>query len=154
MDKLTKVWQVWNRTKINRLECDTHKNVRANRVKLWKWTTRKLRATKNVFKVECCGSSLLTFNRKIWVLGKLLISKRNRKQESAVKVVVNRVHTVNLKQKVTYEGGRESDWCWWLPTCDCIKVQCTIQRVQPDRGHHCGSKHNKRYDSPGLLSDK
>jgi hypothetical protein len=34
MDELTKVWQVWNRTKIRcRLECDTHKNVRANRVK-------------------------------------------------------------------------------------------------------------------------
>ncbi len=97
MDKLTKVWQVWNRTKINRLECDTHKNVRANRVKLCKWTTRKLRATKNVFKVECCGSSLLTSNRKIWVLGKLLISKWNRKQESAVKVVANRVHTAKLE---------------------------------------------------------
>ncbi len=60
----------------------------------------------------------------------------------------------NLKQKVTYEGRRESDWRWWLPTCECTKVQCTIQRVQPDRGHHCGSKHNKRYDSTGLLSEK
>jgi hypothetical protein len=29
-----------------------------------------------------------------------------------------------------------------------------MQRVQPDRGHHCGSKRNKRYDSTGLLSDK
>ncbi len=38
----------------------------SNRVKLCKWTTRKLRATKNVFKVECCGSSLLTSNRNIW----------------------------------------------------------------------------------------
>jgi hypothetical protein len=33
-------------------------------------------------------------------------------------------------------------------------VQCTMQRVQPDRGHHCESKQNKRYDSTGLLSDK
>ncbi len=38
--------------------------------------------------------------------------------------------------------------------CECTKVQCTIQMVQPDRGHHFGSKHNKRYDSIGLLSDK
>jgi hypothetical protein len=50
MDELTKMWQVWDRTKINRLECDTHKNVRA---------------TKNVFKVKRCGSSLLTSNRKM-----------------------------------------------------------------------------------------
>jgi hypothetical protein len=65
MDELTKVRQVWDRTKLNRLECDTHKKVRANRVKLCKRTTRKLRATKNVFKVECCGSSLLTSDRKM-----------------------------------------------------------------------------------------
>ncbi len=97
MDELTKVWQVWNRTKINRLECDTHKNVRANRVKLCKRTTRKLRAMKNVFKVERCGCSLLTSNRKIWVLGKLLIYKLNRKQKSAVKVVANGVHTAKLE---------------------------------------------------------
>ncbi len=38
----------------------------------------------------------------------------------------------NVKQKVTYEGGRESNWRWWLPMCECTKVQCTIQRVQPD----------------------
>jgi hypothetical protein len=39
MDELTKVWQVWNRTKIKcRLECDTHKNVRANRVKITETT--------------------------------------------------------------------------------------------------------------------
>jgi hypothetical protein len=36
---------------------------------------------------------------------------------------------------------------------ECTKVQCTIQRVQPDRGHHCRSKLNKRYDSTGILSD-
>ncbi len=47
------------------LECDTHKNVTANRVKLCTRTTRKLRAIKNVFKVEHHGSSLLTSNRKI-----------------------------------------------------------------------------------------
>ncbi len=97
MDELTKVWKVWNRTRINRLECDTHKNVRANRAKLCKQTTRKLRAMKNVFKVERCGSSLPTSNRKMWVLGKLLISKWNRKQKSAVKVVANGVHTAKLE---------------------------------------------------------
>jgi hypothetical protein len=25
-------------------------------------------------------------------------------------------------------------------SCECTTVQCTVQRVQPDRGHHCGSK--------------
>jgi hypothetical protein len=39
-------------------------NARANRVKLCK-QMRKLRATKNVFKVKRCGSSLLTSNRKL-----------------------------------------------------------------------------------------
>ncbi len=37
--------------------------------------------------------------------------------------------------------------------CEYTTVQCTMQRVQPDRGHHCGSKRdNKRYDSTGLLT--
>jgi hypothetical protein len=79
--------------KINRLECDTHKNVRANRVKLCKQATKKLRVTKNVFKVERCGSSLLTCNKK----KKLLISKRNCKRENAVKVVAHGVHTAKLE---------------------------------------------------------
>jgi hypothetical protein len=34
MDKLMEMWQVWKRMKINRLECDTHKNVKANRVEI------------------------------------------------------------------------------------------------------------------------
>jgi hypothetical protein len=38
-----------------------------------------------------------------------------------------------------------------MPTCECTEVQCTVQRVQPDRGHHCGRRRNKRYDSTGLL---
>jgi hypothetical protein len=29
-----------------------------------------------------------------------------------------------------------------LPTCECTEVQCTVQRVQPDRGHHCGRRRN------------
>jgi hypothetical protein len=33
-------------------------------------------------------------------------------------------------------------------------VGSSPQRVQPDRGHHCGSKRDERYDSTGLLSDK
>ncbi len=41
------------------------RNARVNRVKLCKQTMRKLRATKNMFKVERCGSSLLTSNRKL-----------------------------------------------------------------------------------------
>jgi hypothetical protein len=57
------------------------KNARANRVKLCKRTTRKLRATKNVFKVERCGSSLLTSNRKLnlekncWFLNEIASKK-------------------------------------------------------------------------------
>jgi hypothetical protein len=41
----------------------------------------KLRATSDMFKVEHCGSSPLTSNRKIEYGKKLLISKRNRKQK-------------------------------------------------------------------------
>jgi hypothetical protein len=50
-----------------------------------------------VFKLERCGSSLLTSNRKIKFWEKLLISKRNCKQKSAVKVVANGVHTAKLE---------------------------------------------------------
>ena len=57
---------------------------------------KKTKSNKNVFKLERCGSSLLTSNRKgIWK--KLLISKRNRKQKSAVEVVANGVHTAKLE---------------------------------------------------------
>jgi hypothetical protein len=80
MDELTKVWQVWNRTKINcRLECDKHKNVRANRVETGKKNIYM--SFSDVFKVEHCGSSLLTSNRKNKYEKKLLISKQNRKQK-------------------------------------------------------------------------
>jgi hypothetical protein len=49
-------------------------------LKLRKWITKILRATSDVFKVERCGSSLLTSNRKM-NLGKLLISEQNCKQK-------------------------------------------------------------------------
>jgi hypothetical protein len=65
MGELTKMRQVWNRTKNHWVEMRHTLNVRANRVKLCNKQSRKLRATKNVFKVERCGSSLLTSNRKI-----------------------------------------------------------------------------------------
>jgi hypothetical protein len=52
MDRLTKVWQVWNRTKINRAEFNTHKKVRANRVETVPKNYEKLRATSYMFKVE------------------------------------------------------------------------------------------------------
>jgi hypothetical protein len=32
------------------------------------------------------------------------------------------------------------------------EVQCTVQRVQPGRGHHCGRRRNKRYDNTVLLT--
>ncbi len=59
----------------------------------------------DVFKVERCGSSLLTSNRKNEFEKKLLISKRNRKRESAVKVVA--AYTAKFQNKITYEGERE-----------------------------------------------
>ncbi len=72
------------------MECDTHKNVRANRVKITKiikyvgvgnYTTNneKLQSTSDMFKVERCGSSLLTSNRKNEFEKNLMISKQNRK---------------------------------------------------------------------------
>jgi hypothetical protein len=60
MDELASLEQ----KKINRLECDTHKNVRENRVKTVQANNEKTKR-KNVFKVKRCGSSLLTSNRKI-----------------------------------------------------------------------------------------
>ncbi len=82
---------------------------------------------------------------------KLMISKWKLQAKSAVKVVANEEYTAKFENKITYEGEGESDWHWWLPTCECegecTIVQCTIQRVQPDRGHHCENKRNKRYDS-------
>jgi hypothetical protein len=84
MDDLTKVWQVWNRTKINcRLECDTHENVRANRAETAQENNEKIKVTSDVFKLERCGSSLLTSNRKNEFEKKLLISKQNRKRSQA-----------------------------------------------------------------------
>jgi phenylpyruvate tautomerase PptA (4-oxalocrotonate tautomerase family) len=80
------------------LECDTHKNARANRIKLCKRTTRKLRATK-----MCSKSSIVVaiclLPTENWIWRKLLISKRNRKQKNAVKVVANAVLRQNLEQK-------------------------------------------------------
>ncbi len=64
----------------------------------------KIRATSDVFKVERCGSSLLTSNRKNEFEKKLMISKQNRKQKSAVKVVADEVYTAKFQNKITYEG--------------------------------------------------
>jgi hypothetical protein len=69
----------------------------------------KIRAMSDVFKVERCGSSLLTSNRKNEFEKKLLISKLNCKQKSAVKVVADGVYTAKFQNKITNEGERESD---------------------------------------------
>jgi hypothetical protein len=153
MDELTIVWQVLDWTKNNRLECDTHKNVRANRVKLCKRTMRKLKAMKNMFKVERCVSSPLTSNRKnefgknCWFLNEI-ISKKCCESCSQWSV---HCKTWNKKSLKAGERATSPDDCW------CVSVHSTVnnaKRVQPDRGHHCGSKRNNRYDSTGLLSDK
>ncbi len=74
-----------------------------------------------------------------------------------MKVVANGVYTAKLdtksltkaKERVTgAEGRRRGEY-----ECECTIVQCTIQRVQPDRCHHCGSKNNKKYKSTSLLTD-
>ncbi len=70
---------------------------------------KKLRATSDVFKVERCGSSLLTSNRKNEFGKKLLISKRNRKRKSAAKVVADGVYTAKFQNRITYQGEGESD---------------------------------------------
>ncbi len=69
--------------------------------------------------------------------------------------LVTGVHTAKLETE-NHLRRRKRERLALLPTsdCECTEVQCTIQRVQPDQGHHCESKHNKRYDSTGLLSDK
>jgi hypothetical protein len=60
----------------------------------------------DVFKVEHCGSSLLTSNRKNEFEKKLMISNQNLKQKSAVKVVADGVYTAKFQNKITYEGKR------------------------------------------------
>jgi hypothetical protein len=69
----------------------------------------KIWATSDMLKVECCGSSLLTSNRKNEFGNKLMISKQNRKWKSAMKVVANGGYTEKFQNKITYEGKRESD---------------------------------------------
>jgi hypothetical protein len=64
----------------------------------------------DVFKVKHCGSSLLTSNRKNEYEKKQLISKQNRKQKSAVKAVADGVYTEKFRNKITFEGERESNW--------------------------------------------
>ncbi len=66
------------------------------------------------------------------------------------------MYTVELKRKC-HLRRRERErpalvdadkWVWVYRST----VQCTVQRVQPDRGHHCGRRRNKRYYSTGLLA--
>jgi hypothetical protein len=59
----------------------THKKLRANRVETALENNKKIRVTSDMFKVEHCGSSLLTSNRKNEFEKELLISKQNRKQK-------------------------------------------------------------------------
>jgi hypothetical protein len=69
----------------------------------------KIQATSDMFKVERCGSSLLTSNRKNEFEKKLLTAKRNRKQKSAVKVAADGMYTQKFQNKMAYEGERESN---------------------------------------------
>jgi hypothetical protein len=98
LDWLVKVRQVWNNTKINRVECDTHKNVRAN----WVETVQKNKEETKSIKLRVQSPALWQLSayfqqERKWVLGQLLISIRNRKRESAVKVVANEVHIAKFE---------------------------------------------------------
>jgi hypothetical protein len=57
-------------------------------------------------KIERCGSSLLTSNRKT-EFGKKLIKLQAKK--NYVKVVTDAVYTAKFEKSITYEGERESD---------------------------------------------
>jgi hypothetical protein len=52
-----------------------------------------------MFKVEHCGSSLLTSSRKNECEKKLMISKQNCKRKSTVKVVANGVYTAKSSKQ-------------------------------------------------------
>ncbi len=45
----------------------------------------------------------------------------------------------NTKNSHTGEIG-EGDSDVRSVKSECTELQCTVQRVQPDRGHHCGEK--------------
>ncbi len=65
MNKVMKVWQVWNRTKSIAGWNVTHtKKKEQIALKLHKKTMKKIWVMSDVFKAERCGSSLLTSNRK------------------------------------------------------------------------------------------
>ncbi len=70
MDGLTKVWQVWNRTKINRVECDTHKNVRANRVETVQTNYEKTKRNE-----KTCSKSSVVVALYLLPTGKLSFGK-------------------------------------------------------------------------------
>ncbi len=71
-----------------------------------KTNNKKTESNKNVFKVERCGSSLLTSNRKL-NLEKTVDFETKLQVKSAVKVVANEVYNAKLETKITYKGGRE-----------------------------------------------
>ncbi len=74
-----------------------------------------------------------------------------------MKVVADGVHTAKSSKQNHLRGQKRERLALMAAEVwdegECTIVQCTIQRVQPDPGHHCGSKRNKRYDSTSLLTD-
>jgi hypothetical protein len=70
MDRLMKMWQVWNTTKINRVECDSHKNVRANRVE-----TVQTNNVKTESNEETCSKSSVVVALCLLPTGKLSFGK-------------------------------------------------------------------------------
>ncbi len=70
MDGLTKLWQVWNRTKINRVECDKHKNVRANSVETVQTNNEKTKSNE-----KTCSKSSVVVALCLLPTGKLSFGK-------------------------------------------------------------------------------
>jgi hypothetical protein len=66
----------------------------------------KIRATSDVFKVECCGSFLPTSNRKNEVEKKVDDFLTKSQAESALKVVVNEVDTAKFRTKYHLRRGK------------------------------------------------
>jgi hypothetical protein len=72
----------------------------------------------------------------------------------ACEVVANEVYSVNLKRKMSLTRAKEraTSACRCRRVSEYTEIQCTVQRVQPDRGHHCGRRHRERYDSTSLFT--
>jgi hypothetical protein len=66
-------------------------------------------------------------------------------------VVASAVYTTKVEWKCRLRRQKRERLAH-AAECECTEVQCTVQRVQPGRGHHCVRRRSDRYDSIGLHS--